>query len=126
MSSGTPVNVKPAFLSVAKSAWSSARLPNLAANSGDHLSATAAIFFWTKVMSIFLSPSKPKTDIVVAYTDTLEGAQNMPQAHRAASAFVRDVQFRALCFFRLQLRKKEVSWRSVSIWTNARTFATEC
>ena len=56
ISSGTPVRVRPASRSVAKSALSSARRSSLAANSDDHPAATAAIFFWTKVMSISLSP----------------------------------------------------------------------
>src|SRR4249919_1398115 len=56
IASGTPVRVRPASRSVAKSALSSALRSSLAANSDDHPAATAAIFFWTKVMSISQSP----------------------------------------------------------------------
>jgi hypothetical protein len=56
ISSATPVRVRPASRSVAKSALSSALRSSLAANSNDHPAATAAIFFWTKVMSISQSP----------------------------------------------------------------------
>jgi hypothetical protein len=56
ISLGTPVNIRPASFSIAKSVGSSAHRFNLVAISDDHPFATASTFFWTEVTSIFATP----------------------------------------------------------------------